>query len=61
MEIIEKVKSSLPEGLVNRIELEGCEIIIYTKDKLFFLDASEQVRDVVSELKKRIEVRPDIS
>jgi len=61
MEIIEKVKSSLPESLVNRIELEGCEIIIYTKDKLFFLDASEQVRDVVSELKKRIDVRPDIS
>ena len=61
MEIIDKVKSSLPEGLVDRIELEGCEIVIYTKDKLFFLDASEQVRDVVNQLKKRIEVRPDSS
>jgi len=61
MEIIDKVKSSLPEGLVDRIELEGCEIVIYTKDKLFFLDASEQVRDVVSQLKKRIEVRPESS
>jgi len=59
MEIIDKVKNSLPEGLVDRIELEGCEIIVYTKDKLFFLDASDQVRDVVSQLKKRIEVRPD--
>jgi hypothetical protein len=61
MEIIEKVKSSLPEGLVDRVELEGCEIVIYTKDKLFFLDASEQVKEVVKELKKRIEVRPDSS
>ena len=61
MEIIDKVKGSLPEGLVDRIELEGCEIVIYTRDKLFFLDASEQVRDIVNQLKKRIEVRPDSS
>ncbi|MEM5793233.1 MAG: beta-CASP ribonuclease aCPSF1 [Candidatus Aenigmatarchaeota archaeon] len=61
MEIIEKVKSSLPEGLVDKVDLEGCEIVIYTKDKLFFLEASEQVKDVVNQLKKRIEVRPDIS
>ena len=61
MEILKKVKESLPKGVVDRVELEGCEIVVYTKDKLFFLDASEQVKDVVSELKKRIEVRPDSS
>jgi len=61
MEIIENVKDNLPEGVVDRVELEGCEIVVYTKDKLFFLDAAEQVRDVVRELKKRIEVRPDSS
>ncbi len=61
MEILKKVKSLLPTEVVDRINLEGCEIVIYTKDKLFFLDASEQVKDIVSQLKKRIEVRPDIS
>jgi len=59
MEILEKVKSILPKDVVDRVELEGCEIVIYTKDKFFFLDASEQVKEAVQELKKRIEVRPD--
>ena len=59
MEILEKVKSILPKDVVDRVELEGCEIVVYTKDKFFFLDASEQVKEAVQELKKRIEVRPD--
>ena len=57
MEILEKVKSSFPKDVVEKVELEGCEIVIYTKDKVFFLDAAEQVRELVSEIKKRIEVR----
>jgi len=61
MEILNKVKSSLPKEVVDRVELEGCEIVVYTKDKFFFLDASEQVKGTVQELKKRIEVRPDSS
>jgi predicted metal-dependent RNase len=59
MEILNKVKSSLPKEVVDRVELEGCEVVVYTKDKFFFLDASEQVKETVQELKKRIEVRPD--
>jgi hypothetical protein len=59
MEILEKVKSILPKDVVDRVELEGCEIVVYTKDKFFFLDAAEQVKTAVQELKKRIEVRPD--
>ena len=61
MEILEKVKSSFPKDVVDRVELEGCEIVVYTKDKVFFLDAPEQVRELVGELKKRIEVRLDNS
>jgi len=61
MEILKKVKSILPKDVVDRVSLEGCEIVIYTKDKFFFLDASEQVKEAVQELKKRIEVRPDSS
>jgi KH/beta-lactamase-domain protein len=61
MEILKRVKEILPKDVVDRVELEGCEIVIYTKDKFFFLDASEQVKESVQELKKRIEVRPDTS
>lgn len=61
MEILEKVKSSFPKDVIDKVELEGCEIVVYTKDKVFFLDASEQVKELVSELKKRIEVRLDSS
>ncbi len=61
MEILDKVKSNLPKDVIDRVELEGCEIVVYTKDKVFFLDASEQVKELVIELKKRIEVRLDVS
>jgi len=61
MEILKEVKSILPKDVVDRVELEGCEVVVYTKDKFFFLDASEQVKEAVQELKKRIEVRPDSS
>jgi predicted metal-dependent RNase len=61
MEILDKVKEVLPKGVVDRIELEGCEIVVYTKDKIFFQESGEQIKEAVSELKKRIEVRPDSS
>ena len=57
MEILEKVENSLPKEVVSRIELEGSEVIVYTKDKEFFRTNEETVRQIVSELKKRIEVR----
>jgi hypothetical protein len=57
MEILKKVESSLPKEAVSRIELEGSEIIVYTKDKEFFRTNEEKIRQIVSELKKRIEVR----
>ncbi|MEM5790912.1 MAG: beta-CASP ribonuclease aCPSF1 [Candidatus Aenigmatarchaeota archaeon] len=61
MEILEKVKSRLPSEVVSKIELEGSEIIVYTKSKEFFLSCEEEIKNIVSELKKRIEVRPDKS
>jgi len=59
MEILEKVKSSLPSSVISRVELEGSEIIVYTKDRDFFLSHDEVVRRIVEELKKRIEIRPE--
>jgi hypothetical protein len=59
MEILEKVKNSLPAEAISRIELEGSEIIVYTKDRDFFLTYEDAVRRAVEQLKKRIEIRPE--
>jgi predicted metal-dependent RNase len=59
MEILEKVKSLLPKEAISRIELEGSEIIVYTKDREFFKTYENTVRQVVEQLKKRIEIRPE--
>jgi len=59
MEILEKVKSILPAEAISRIELEGSEIVVYTKDRDFFVQHEDAVRQVVEQLKKRIEIRPE--
>lgn len=59
MEILEKVKSLLPKEVISRIELEGSEIIVYTKDREFFQNYEDTVKQVVDQLKKRIEIRPE--
>ena len=59
MEILEKTKSLLPEKVVSRVELEGSEIIVYTKDRDFFQNFEDAVKHAVVELKKRIEIRPE--
>jgi hypothetical protein len=61
MEILEKVKSLLPKEAISRVELEGSEIIVYTKDREFFRAHEETVREIVGQIKKRIEVRPEKS
>jgi len=59
IEILEKVKNALPAEAISRVELEGSELIVYTKDRDFFVKHEETVRNVVDQLKKRIEVRPE--
>lgn len=59
LEIIERVRSLLPAEAISRVELEGSEIIAYTKDRDFFVKHEDAVREVVGQIKKRIEVRPE--
>jgi KH/beta-lactamase-domain protein len=59
MEILEKVKSLLPSDSITRVELEGSEVIAYTNDREFFKTHEDTVRKVVSQVKKRIEMRPE--
>ncbi|MFB6145927.1 MAG: beta-CASP ribonuclease aCPSF1 [Candidatus Nanohaloarchaea archaeon] len=59
MEELEDVKSFIPPGVdVSDIRFEASDIVIYTDSKDFFLDHSDTVKKMVSELKKRVEVRP---
>jgi KH/beta-lactamase-domain protein len=61
-DLFEKIKSSLPsKAKISDIKYEGCEIVLYTKDKDFFISDPKEIKDLVSSLKKRIILRPDPS
>ncbi len=57
IELLERAEELFPKKTVDKIELEGSEIIIYTKDREFFRTCEDSVRAAVQTLKKRIEVR----
>jgi len=56
-ETIEKIKSKIPKEFIKEIEFEGAEIIIYTTNEEFFKNYFEYIKDLISALKRRIEVR----
>ncbi|MCD6478098.1 MAG: beta-CASP ribonuclease aCPSF1 [Candidatus Aenigmarchaeota archaeon] len=62
MKIKEEVKNGLPSSAdISEICFEGSEIVVYVKNKDFFIKNGSSVKELVSKLKKRIVVRPDIS
>ncbi|MBI4144437.1 beta-CASP ribonuclease aCPSF1 [Candidatus Woesearchaeota archaeon] len=58
-EIIKEILKQLPEDKISDACFEGANIVLYTKDKDFFINNDGVVRKVVQEFKKRIELRPD--
>ena len=60
-DIIKEIIKMLPEGKVADAAFEGANIVLYTKDKDFFLNNDGIVRKIVNEFKKRVELRPDPS
>jgi len=61
-DLFEKVKKSLPsDAKISDIRYEGCEIVLYTKNKDFFVSDPQEIKSLVSSLKKRIILRPDPS
>jgi KH/beta-lactamase-domain protein len=62
MSILKGLQERLPkDAKISEVMFEGSEIVIYTKNKEFFRGGESIVRSIVSELKKRVEVRPDLS
>lgn len=57
-DILKIIKDELP-NLVSDASFEGANIVLYTEDKEFFRNGEEKIKDVVSKIKKRIELRAD--
>ena len=60
-DILKEIIKILPEGRISDAAFEGANIVLYTKDKDYFLDNKGTIRKAVQEFKKRIELRPDNS
>ena len=57
--IIKEIEKYLPEGKISDIAFEGANIVLYTKDKEFFLNNEGIIKNIVDDIKKRVELRPD--
>src|SRR3989338_6755029 len=60
-DILKEILGKLPEGKISEAGFEGANIVVYTKDKDYFLDNKGTIKDIVDDIKKRIELRPDPS
>jgi uncharacterized protein len=58
-EILKETLSDIPTGKISDALFEGANIVLYTKDKNFYLDNNDLIRDIVNKIKKRVELRPD--
>lgn len=62
MSILKELESRLPsDASISEVKFEGSEIVLYTKNPDFFRTSENYVKSIVRELKKRIEVRSDLS
>lgn len=61
MGIIKEILKELPDGKITDAVFEGANIVLYTKDKNFFLKNNGMIKDIVNKFKKRVELRPDPS
>lgn len=60
-DITKEILKDLPERSISDVAFEGANIVLYTKDKDFFLDNSGLIKKIVDNIKKRVELRPDPS
>ncbi len=58
MEILETITNRLG-GLVKEANFEGANIVVYTEDENFFKSGEPRIKEIVNEIKKRVELRAD--
>ena len=62
MSILKELDQKLPKDAnISEVKFEGSEIVLYTKNKDFFRTSESLIKDIVHALKKRVEIRPDMS
>ncbi|MFH1978142.1 MAG: beta-CASP ribonuclease aCPSF1 [Candidatus Aenigmatarchaeota archaeon] len=62
MSILKELRDRLPaDANISEVKFEGSELVLYTKSKDFFRTSESSIRDIVRLIKKRVEIRPDIS
>lgn len=61
VDILKEIQKRLATDKVSEAGFEGANIVLYTKDKEFFLDNGGAIKQLVDEFKKRVELRPDPS
>lgn len=60
-DIIKEIVKQLPESKISDVNFEGANIVLYTKDREFFLNNNGLIKRIVDDIKKRVELRPDPS
>ncbi len=58
MDILKTIKEKLRTNVTDA-SFEGANIVIYTKNELFFKEGEGKIKEIVNEIKKRIELRAD--
>ena len=58
MEILDKITDQL-SGKIKEANFEGANIVLYTDNENFFKSGESEIKKVVDEIKKRIELRAD--
>jgi len=61
VKILDEIMKELPKEKIVSIEFEAANIVIYTNNKDFLFSGRNKIRQIVSKLKKRIELRADQS
>ena len=62
MTVLDEILKKVPQdAMITSTSYEGANIVLYTKNKTFFLHGGDIVRQLVDEFKKRIDLRADSS
>jgi len=58
MDILQTIKERLPRD-ITEANFEGANIVLYTDSERFFKEGETKIKEIVNEIKKRIELRTD--
>jgi len=58
-DILKTIETSLPKGVISSDIFEGANIVVYTTNKDFFRTGESSIKEVVNQIKKRVELRAD--